>query len=93
MRLLCALHFFLAPVTQTPLPPRTAADLQSPRPDGLGRFGQFGGKYVPETLMPALSELEEAFIAIATRLALRPNSTVYWQTMWDGPARYILPSA
>nr|WP_242051868.1 tryptophan synthase subunit beta [Phormidium sp. FACHB-1136] len=27
----------------------------------MGRFGQFGGKYVPETLMPALSELEEAF--------------------------------
>ncbi|MBD2098703.1 tryptophan synthase subunit beta [Trichocoleus sp. FACHB-591] len=31
------------------------------RPDALGRFGQFGGKYVPETLMPALSELETAF--------------------------------
>ncbi|NJR68338.1 MAG: tryptophan synthase subunit beta [Synechococcales cyanobacterium CRU_2_2] len=31
------------------------------RPDALGRFGQFGGKYVPETLMPALSELEVAF--------------------------------
>ncbi|MEO0377650.1 MAG: tryptophan synthase subunit beta [Cyanobacteria bacterium P01_A01_bin.17] len=30
-------------------------------PDALGRFGVFGGKYVPETLMPALSELEEAF--------------------------------
>lgn len=30
-------------------------------PDSLGRFGQFGGKYVPETLMPALSELETAF--------------------------------
>jgi len=30
-------------------------------PDALGRFGQFGGKYVPETLMPALSELETAF--------------------------------
>jgi len=29
-------------------------------PDTLGRFGQFGGKYVPETLMPALSELEAA---------------------------------
>nr|WP_228014530.1 tryptophan synthase subunit beta [Fortiea sp. LEGE XX443] len=26
----------------------------------MGRFGQFGGKYVPETLMPALSELERA---------------------------------
>ncbi|MEM8543957.1 MAG: tryptophan synthase subunit beta [Cyanobacteria bacterium P01_H01_bin.119] len=31
------------------------------RPDALGRFGQFGGKYVPETLMPALAELESAF--------------------------------
>jgi tryptophan synthase beta chain len=33
----------------------------SQQPDALGRFGQFGGKYVPETLMPALSELEAAF--------------------------------
>ncbi len=31
------------------------------RPDTLGRFGKFGGKYVPETLMPALAELEQAF--------------------------------
>lgn len=30
------------------------------QPDALGRFGQFGGKYVPETLMSALSELETA---------------------------------
>jgi tryptophan synthase beta chain len=30
-------------------------------PDAQGRFGKFGGKYVPETLMPALSELEAAF--------------------------------
>ena len=30
------------------------------QPDSLGRFGQFGGKYVPETLMSALSELETA---------------------------------
>nr|WP_199339465.1 tryptophan synthase subunit beta [Nostoc sp. FACHB-892] len=30
-------------------------------PDLLGRFGKFGGKYVPETLMPALTELEAAF--------------------------------
>lgn len=30
------------------------------RPDSMGRFGQFGGKYVPETLMPALAELEAA---------------------------------
>ncbi len=48
-------------MTQTPLPPRPPASIDAPRPDALGRFGQFGGKYVPETLMPALSELEEAF--------------------------------
>jgi tryptophan synthase beta chain len=30
-------------------------------PDSNGRFGKFGGKYVPETLMNALIELEEAY--------------------------------
>ena len=28
-----------------------------------GRFGQFGGQYVPETLMPVLKEVEEAYEA------------------------------
>ena len=30
-------------------------------PDSKGHFGQFGGRYVAETLMPALLELEEAY--------------------------------
>ncbi|MNC15535.1 Tryptophan synthase beta chain [compost metagenome] len=30
-------------------------------PDQYGRFGKFGGRYVPETLMNALIELEEAY--------------------------------
>jgi tryptophan synthase beta chain len=30
-------------------------------PDQNGRFGKFGGRYVPETLMNALIELEEAY--------------------------------
>ncbi|MCS7462482.1 tryptophan synthase subunit beta [Paenibacillus doosanensis] len=30
-------------------------------PDEQGRFGKFGGRYVPETLMNALIELEEAY--------------------------------
>ena len=30
-------------------------------PDDRGRFGDFGGKFVPETLMAALAELEEAY--------------------------------
>lgn len=51
-------------MTTTPLSssnqPSTNA-LPQNRPDTQGRFGQFGGKYVPETLMPALAELEAAF--------------------------------
>ncbi|MBD2777746.1 tryptophan synthase subunit beta [Iningainema tapete] len=31
------------------------------QPDSLGRFGQFGGQYVPETLMSPLSELKTVF--------------------------------
>jgi len=30
-------------------------------PDSHGRFGQFGGRFVAETLMPALFELEKAY--------------------------------
>ncbi|WP_019584847.1 tryptophan synthase subunit beta [Deinococcus apachensis] len=32
-----------------------------PQPDGRGRYGRFGGRYVPETLIPALDELEQAY--------------------------------
>lgn len=32
-----------------------------PLPDSKGHFGQFGGKYAPETLMPALEELEKEY--------------------------------
>jgi len=32
-------------------------------PTGLGRFGEFGGRFVPETLVPALEELEAEFRA------------------------------
>jgi tryptophan synthase beta chain len=28
-----------------------------------GRFGEFGGQYLPETLMPAVAELEDAYFA------------------------------
>ncbi|CAI5468434.1 unnamed protein product [Closterium sp. Yama58-4] len=31
------------------------------RPDSFGRYGQFGGKYVPETLMAALDNLEKVY--------------------------------
>ncbi|WP_017317041.1 tryptophan synthase subunit beta [Mastigocladopsis repens] len=46
-------------MTTTPLPSGSQSTTQ--RPDTQGRFGRFGGKYVPETLMPALAELETAY--------------------------------
>ncbi|MBF2004277.1 MAG: tryptophan synthase subunit beta [Chlorogloeopsis fritschii C42_A2020_084] len=45
-------------MTTTPIPPNSST---THRPDPQGRFGRFGGKYVPETLMPALAELETAY--------------------------------
>jgi tryptophan synthase beta chain len=33
------------------------------QPSDTGRFGQFGGRFIPETLVPACEELEEAFVA------------------------------
>ncbi|CAB4789703.1 MAG: tryptophan synthase subunit beta [Actinobacteria bacterium] len=36
-------------------------DPPGPAPEGLGRFGEFGGRYVPETLVFALEQLEAEF--------------------------------
>ena len=36
-------------------------DYINKHPDGFGKFGEFGGIFAPEILMPALLELTEAF--------------------------------
>jgi len=46
-------------ISNTPLDP-SATTLSAP-PDETGRFGDFGGRFVPETLVPACQELEAAF--------------------------------
>ncbi|MDA0597248.1 MAG: tryptophan synthase subunit beta [Chloroflexi bacterium] len=43
----------------TSTPPKS--NYKESLPDALGRFGPYGGKFVPETLMAALTELENAF--------------------------------
>jgi len=48
------------------VPPRgTVVHLEPPgrEPEGLGRFGEFGGRFAPETLVPALDQLEVEFRA------------------------------
>ena len=41
-------------------------DLYAAVPDGQGRFGEYGGKFVSETLMAALTELEAVYCTLAT---------------------------
>jgi len=36
-------------------------DVQASVPDARGYYGEYGGRFVPETLVPALDELTEAF--------------------------------
>jgi tryptophan synthase beta chain len=36
-------------------------DPPGPEPEARGRFGEFGGRFVPETLIPALEQLEAEF--------------------------------
>jgi tryptophan synthase beta chain len=36
-------------------------DPPGPEPVGLGRYGEYGGRFVPETLVPALEDLERDF--------------------------------
>ena len=40
-------------------------------PDARGRFGRFGGQYAPETLMPALDELVDAWSDARVDIAFR----------------------
>ena len=40
-------------------------------PDARGRFGEFGGRYVPETLMHPVEELEQAFEAARADAAFK----------------------
>jgi tryptophan synthase beta chain len=46
-------------------------------PDKKGHFGIFGGRYVSETLMPALIELDEAYMSSKKDGAFRNEFTYY----------------
>ncbi|MEX0800678.1 MAG: tryptophan synthase subunit beta [Dehalococcoidia bacterium] len=47
--------------TALPSRPLVRRNVTQTLPDARGRFGPFGGQYVPETLMSALAELEAAY--------------------------------
>ena len=49
--------------------------------DTLHRFGAFGGRYVPETLIPALDELADAWIAARADPAYRAELSLLLDAM------------
>lgn len=58
-----------AALAEPPAAPASGAKLV--RPDANGRFGKFGGKYVPETLIAALEELETTYRKIVQEPAFQ----------------------
>jgi hypothetical protein len=65
----------------------TATLQPSARPNALGRFGPFGGQYVPETLMPALAELEAAAAEAWKDPAFTSRLDHLLAPTWVGPRR------
>ncbi len=54
-------------------------------PDEHGRFGPYGGRFVPETLMPALEELETAYLQAHSDAAFQAELTRLFQTYVGRP--------
>ncbi len=63
--------------------PISAPPQEHARPDARGRFGAFGGRYVPETLVPALERLERGY-AEATASAEFQAALVRELRQWAG---------
>jgi tryptophan synthase beta chain len=55
-------------------------------PDAEGRFGDFGGRYVPETLMPLVLDLERAYRAAKTDPAFQAELTGYLNSYVGRPS-------
>ncbi len=54
-------------------------------PDKKGYFGAFGGKYVPETLMPALEKLEEEYLSAKRSPSFKKELNHYLQVYVGRP--------
>jgi hypothetical protein len=59
------------------------------RPDSFGRFGIFGGKYVPETLMAALANLEEAYRSMANNAEFQVRLMSFFTSIFPVSAWFI----
>lgn len=55
-------------------------------PDERGHFGEYGGRYVAETLMPALLELEEAYNAVIDDRSFKEEFQYYLKNYVGRPS-------
>ncbi len=61
-------------------------------PEG-GRFGKYGGQFIPETLMPAVQELERAYLSISKENAFRKELDHYLEEYAGRPTPlYFAPN-
>jgi tryptophan synthase beta chain len=56
-------------------------------PDKHGRFGNFGGQFVPETVMPALLELEESYARLKNDDAFKEELSFYLREYAGRPTK------
>ena len=59
-------------------------------PDGDGHFGIFGGRYVAETLMPLIREVERAYEAVKTDAAFADELNDYLKNYVGRPSPLFL---
>ena len=50
-----------------------------------GKYGKYGGRFVPEVLMEAITELEKAYAEAAKTLNSKRNSIITWQSSLARP--------
>ena len=55
-------------------------------PDGRGRFGEFGGRFVAETLMPLILEVEQAYLAARADPAFQTELDAYLKNYVGRPS-------
>lgn len=56
-------------------------------PDKKGRFGQYGGQFVPETVMPALHDLEENYRRLKEEPGFQSEVEFYFREYAGRPTR------
>ena len=64
--------------------PNLSEPIQAP-PDSRGRFGEYGGRFVPETLIPALEELALAWTAARADQGYRAELSLLLETYAGRP--------